>query len=208
MDTSEQFAQWQAQADQTMADFANDKPKKAKPQPRTSFFDDTPSVADYEEGDFDENDPEAWNAIYRRAMEVDMSQEDDDGVLNEENQGDDFHHNPKDGFGGQVRGDKQITKGDITYNQNPIDTHSVGRDQGGEEGDGIRVTKNFSQGPEIEQVDELGRKIEMLERKAHKLDVESKVGERDKLYKELKSLRSELRRLSEKMQPPVDTDVT
>lgn len=133
--------------------------------------------------------------------------EDQDQILNEVKVWKDIYKKiNEDGFGDLVRGDKQITKGDIRYTQNPDFFYSVGNDQ--EDSDGnLRVTQNWTDGKELSELDEVKKMIEKLEREVHEAEVFDQPRMKN-LLEQLKSLRKKLRSLSDAVIPPVDKDVT
>jgi hypothetical protein len=117
----------------------------------------------------------------------------------------------QEGFGKLVRGDKQMTKGDITYENLPTTWSSVGPDQNpypkGPTDSPVRVSK-FSTSPEIDEVAEMKRRLEIMERRVHKADVEGNKKKRDGLIKELTAMRKKISEISDDMQSHPDTDVT
>lgn len=213
----EQFEKWLAQSDEALKELGGDK--KISKQPTTSFYNNAPTQQDYEqiEDNFDQTgadwqDPDDWNAIYRRALEFGESENQDDLLVEKEEKEDgdmtSMGWDDRDGFSHMVRGDKQQTKGDITYTSQPQKQNSVGPDAGKEYGGPMRVTKNWSTGPETLEIDEIKHDIEALERMAHKAEVNKKPGERDKIYKQLEGLRQRVSSLSEKQQSKPEFDVT
>lgn len=114
---------------------------------------------------------------------------------------------PKEGFGKLVRGDKQMTKGDITYENEPTTFYSIGPDGSPAPTEPVRVSK-FSDSEDIQDVAEMKRKAEVMERRVHKADVEGDTKKRDNLAKELKSLKEKIEDMSGEIQSHPDTDVT
>ncbi len=114
---------------------------------------------------------------------------------------------PKEGFGKLVRGDKQMTKGDITYENEPTTFYSIGPDGSPAPTDPVRVSK-FSDSEDIQDLAEMKRKAEVMERRVHKADVEGDNKKRNKLAKELKALKDKIEDMSGEIQSHPDTDVT
>lgn len=110
------------------------------------------------------------------------------------------------GFGKKVRGDKQATKGDITYNSNPTTFYSVGPDAAPYDGPN-RVSK-FSDSPEISELAKIKTQLEVLERRVHSADVKNQTDKRNKIMDSIKKLRKKIHEMSEKIQSTPDTDVT
>jgi hypothetical protein len=208
MEMRDELEKWAQITDRILKDIEPEKP--VKKQAQTSFFTDSP-MDGYESEQDEQGDPD-WLEIYHRATEVDftegdnlITEDDDPNTPDDEDSGSD----KRDGFGHLVRGDKQLTKGDITYNQNPVSKFSVGPD-GGKEAGPIRVTPNWGgeNAPGLEEIDELKHQILAMEREAGKADVMNDKSKRNSLRKQLETLRVKVSDLSEKIQPQVDTDVT
>ncbi len=113
---------------------------------------------------------------------------------------------PKEGFGKLVRGKKAI-RPDTTYETEPITFNSPGNDSSPAPTEPVRVSK-FSTSPELNDIAEMKRKLEVTERRVHKADVQGDKVKRDKLAKEVKSLRDKIDELSDAAQSKVDQDIT
>lgn len=147
-----------------------------------------PYVIPEDDDDDDEDGEDDWYTVYQKAVQTEQR------VLNEE-----------EGFAQLVSGNSRITKGPIKYQTNPVHFASVGPDQEGEDGH-VRVSDNFTAGPELEALDDVKKHIEALERKLHYVE-SLKRSHRNKISKELDSLRKRLHDLSDRVQSCPATDV-
>jgi len=173
----ENFEKWQAAWDKASVEFAKESAEqmaKAPQQPSVSFFTGMPND-NYKQPEF-EGDPD-WNAIWRANM----------GLLTDDTKYSDGETKPQAAFGAFTP-----TK------TNPTTQSSTGSDQD------LRVTKNWSDGPELRELDEIKRRLEELERKHHEDQVNGKAG----LKAQLESLRDRVHKLSEKINRNPEVDVT
>jgi len=182
MDKYDEFEKWQELWDKAAKKMAEDA---AEQQVKASFFTNTVPYED--NGELE--DKYGWNDVLNRSNDLNYNPL-HDNVLNE------------DGYRDLVK-DKGVLKHLAT---NPYYLDTIGPDQEGKDGH-VRVTNNWSDGEELKQVDELKRKIEEMERKAHESDVLKK-SSRSRLKKELEGLRNRVKKLSEKMQSKPAEDVT
>lgn len=181
------FAKWLDQWDKVSEQFAKDYADQlaAAPKKSSSFFTDIPLDVDPTQ----ESDP-SWNDIYARAVELDYSQENLITEIDQDSTGD----------SGEVKfGGRPPTK------SNPIHYASAGNDQEGDDGH-TRVTKNFSDGNELRELDDIRRRLEEMERKFHADDVLAKKTE--SIKKELNSLRERAKKLSQEINSEPLNDVT
>lgn len=86
---------------------------------------------------------------------------------------------------------------------NPTRQDTTGPDQG--YGPGVPVTKNWSDGDDLRELDDIKRRVEAMERKYHAEDVN---GGGSALKKQLESLRDQINTLSEKINRLPKNDVT
>src|SRR6185369_7474280 len=201
--SSEEFAKWQAQWDAAAAQFAKDTMSQleatAKVKP-TSFFNnaprdtdyvdtvDTPGLQQYQGMGQSNHNPSteqepSWQDIYRRSMDL-------SNLIVDWDNGE---KKPEEHFGAFTP-----TK------TNPTQQSSTGPDASPAPTEPIRVARNYSDGPELRELDELKRKIEEMERKHHEAEVAGKAG----MLKELSNLRERIEKLSEKINKEPTVDVT
>ena len=185
--TNEEFSKWQAQWDLASEQFAKEAESQMsatfKPEPKaSSFF--APNTPFHKEEPQKELEAEpSWQDIYAKSMNLDNLIVDwDTGETK-----------PKANFGAFTP-----TK------TNPTSQASVGSDASPSPTDPMRVTRNFSDGPEMRELDEMKRKIETMERKHHESEAQGGSG----ILKELESLRSRIEALSEKINKDPEVDVT
>lgn len=186
----EDFETWQKQWDIASEQFAKEFAGKmhTKPeQPQASWFTGAPSDQNYQEKDF-EADPD-WVNIYNGSY-------DHEGVINES----------------QVKYDKGEKKPTIAFGgftptkTNPTQQSSIGSDAVDEDGN-LRVTSNWTDSPDLKELEDIKVQIEKLERKHHSDEVTTEKPS-SKLESEIKSLRSRIRSLSEKINRSPEVDVT
>lgn len=184
----EEFNKWQSQWDAASQQFAKDainqlevagkSVEKTKP---TSFFNNAPLDTDYKEKPL-ESEP-SWQDIYRRSMDL-------SNLVVDWNNGE---TKPIANYGAFTP-----TK------TNPTQQSSTGSDASPAPTEPVRVARNYSDGPELRELDELKRKVEEMERKHHKAEVDGSAG----MLKELQSLRDRIEKLSEKINNHPEVDVT
>jgi hypothetical protein len=185
--TNEEFNKWLAKWDVAAEQFAKESTSELTAniqpeQPRAvSYF--APNKPFNSTGS--EKEPEvdpSWADIYARSVSMhDLIVDWDNGETK-----------PKANFGAFTP-----TK------TNPTQQSSTGPDGVGPDGH-VRVTKNFSDGPELRELDELKRKVEAMERKHHDSEAQGGGG----ILKELESLRDRIGKLCEKMNKEPEVDVT
>jgi Mg2+ and Co2+ transporter CorA len=186
------FEKWLAQWDAAQTDIANElknRPPQEEVPVRTSFFNDAPS--DHDLDGMEDGPDQDWFNLYHRAMEIDYK---DDLITDSVN----VAYMGSEGFGKHIEPGKTATGGKKVYTNNPIHFSSVGNDQEDETGR-TRVTKNWNDGDELRELDEIKKSVEQLERKFHEADVLKKTSERSKIQTQLESLRERVKKLSEKL---------
>jgi hypothetical protein len=194
---------WLAKWDQAQIEIDAERPQVApEPQPRTSYFNDLPAENDYEDQSSEAG--QDWYDLYQRSVEIDYSK--DDNLLTD---GVSVQYAGTEGYGKETVATKPPTgTGNKVYTQNPIHFASAGQDQGDDKDGRVRVTKNWSDGDEIRELDDVKRRVEALERKFHEADVLKKKAEKSKLQTELTNLRDRVRKLCEKLVPSAQEDLT
>lgn len=70
------------------------------------------------------------------------------------------------------------------------------------------VTKNFTSGEKLNLLDDIKRKLEIIERKLHKAELSFDKKSKTKYLRELKKLRSDSNKLSDDIQPQPQKDMT
>lgn len=196
----EDFAKWVAQwaaAEQEIAHERQEQQPEPEPEPplRTSFFNNSPAEFDYE----DEEAPGDWHSLYARSMQVDYSK--DDSLITDSLN---IAYMGSEGYGKHLETGKSATGGKKVYTNNPIHFASVGNDQEDDEGR-TRVTNNWSDGKELQELADIKRKVEEMERKCHEADVLKKKGN---IASQLESLRKRVKQLSEKLTSTPQEDLT
>lgn len=194
------FEKWMTCWDNAQKEIAAEQPPVAQESPlRTSYFTGAPSHGDYhQEDDVDGSD---WHNIYHRAMEIDYRE---DGLITDAVN---VAYMGSEGYGKHIeQGTPPTPGGKKVYTNNPIHFASVGTDQESEDGP-VRVTKNWSDGEELRELDYIKRQVEQLERRYHDADV-LKQSQKTKLESELSGLRERVKKLSEKLTPTPQTDLT
>lgn len=188
-----QFEQWQKQwdaaADQFSKDYADELSKnqqKALEPQSVSWLTNTPMERDYEEKPVEE-DPN-WRDIYYRSQNI-------EGLITDSVKYDGQPEKPKAAFGAFTPTKTVPTKQD-----------STGKDQERDDGNGIRVTPNWSDGPELSELDDIKRRLDDMEWKA--ADAEIKSEKPSSLRKQIESLRDRVKKISEKINRGPETDVT
>jgi hypothetical protein len=189
------FEKWLNQWDKVSEQFSKEYAEELAKAPKNgdsfggSFFN---SFASTEEPQQEIEDDFNWRDIYARAVELDYSKED---LLNEMVPAQDSEANP-----GEVKfGGRPPTK------SNPIHYASVGNDQEGDDGH-TRVSKNFSDGDELRELDDIKRRLQAMEDKFMANDVLQKKTE--SIQKELDSLRERAKKLSQQINTEPMNDVT
>jgi hypothetical protein len=188
------LATWDKHAEKFAREQTEEMAKRIEKQQQTSFFNDRPSTNHWQDKD-ELIDDQGWGNLINRSTELDYNGENEQ-ILTEEEDG--FRHLVK---GATPGSDK------VSFQQNPQRPWSIGNDQEGEDGH-VRVTPNWTDGNELLTLDKIKRDIEAMERRVHESQVIKKKNDRVKLESELKSLRTRVKQLSEKLQPLVDKDVT
>lgn len=196
---NDDLEKWAVQAQETLNALSDEKAPSN--QPRTSFFTNSPAEADYRDSGV-VSDHDQWTDIYRRALEVDYSDNGgvEEGLLTEGDDSTPDGYDDRDGL-------NSMNKDKVNRFPNPQNPNAIGPDAGKEYDGPMRVTQNWSHGKELTELDELKHEVEALEREAHKSDVLNK-GDATKLYKQLEGLRTRMSTLSEKMQSQPGKDVT
>ena len=186
--TNEEFQKWQDQWDLAAKQFAKESTSELtanleteKKQSKTSFFaPNTPF-----DSEISDNEPEiepSWQDIYAKSMDLSNLIVDwDNGETK-----------PKANFGAFT-----------PTNTNPTQQSSTGPDGVGPDGH-VRVTKNFSDSPELRELDELKRRVEKMEREHHESEAQGGSG----ILGELENLRDRINKLSEKINKEPEVDVT
>ncbi len=181
MDDKEQFAQWCDMWDKARAEFDKEPKPKAK-EPTHSYFgmqsfvpeDETPA----------EEKADNWRDIFHRANELSQHPE----MLTEEFQ-------------------KKLSKGPgpgVKFTHNPIHFSSHGSDQSSSPYEPVRVTPNFTDGKELQELNDLKVKLEKLESSLLAADIKSGSGKADYMS-QLKNLRDKIDDLSNRLTPePLD----
>lgn len=186
MDESEQLIQWMKLWDQHAEELGRESAQQQAntlEKKQTSFFNDRPSTQDWQDKE-ELSDDYGWSDLISKADEHDYN------LLNEE-----------DGFKSLIKGGPTAKP---TFQTNPQRFSSIGMDQQGEDGL-TRVTKNWTSGDELLELDQVKKELERMERKVHESEVLKK---NNKFEAELKSLRKRMNDLSEKMQSRPEDDVT
>lgn len=183
---------WDAASEKMAKSFAEDLAKKgqkpAAQQPATSWLTNTPMDRDYKQSQEIEEEP-SWRDIYYRSQNI-------GGLFTE----------------AQVKYDKGETKPTASFGgftptkTNPTTQSSVGPDGVGPDGH-TRVTPNWSDGEDLRELDDIKRRLEMMERKHHKEEVMSEKPASG-LKKQLESLRDRVQKLSEKINRSPEVDVS
>ncbi len=204
-DDFEKWVNAWANAEQELAKERLDNPEpEPEPPVRTSFFSNFPSDQDYQGSDNDDPDGNSdWNNLYSRAMEIDYSQP-ETLITDSAN----VAYMGSEGYGKEIpKGNPPTAGGKKVYTNNPINFSSVGNDQQDDDGR-VRVTKNWSDGEELQELSDISRRVEEMERRVHGADVLKKKDSFGKLRTQLESLRKRVRQLSEKIVSNPQDDLT
>jgi hypothetical protein len=190
----ENFDKWVAAWDKASEEWAKESSNAvAKAEPTAmSWLTGTPMDRDYNQDNETEVDPD-WHTIYYRAQNL---------------------HSPTDDAGNDlitdgVQFDKGVEKAKANFGaftptkMNPTRQSTTGADQG--DGNGVRVTDNWSDGEGLRELDDIKRRLEQMERKHHEEEVNKGSSS---LKKELESLRGRIAKLSEKINSEPEVDVT
>lgn len=196
------FEKWQQAWDIAAVEFAKEAAEDMArnpptPHPAMSYFTGTPNDQDYNPsagldslnlgGDL------SWGDIYARSQDL-HGLDDGDGLLTDNIKYDKGAEKPKANYGAFTP-----TK------TNPTQQRSTGPDGERDDGQGIRVTDNWSDGDTLRELDEIKRRVEEMERKHHREQV---LNGKSGLRSQLESLRDRVRKLSEKINREPETDVT
>jgi hypothetical protein len=199
------FEKWMQQWAAASEEIAKETPNVAPSQPepnRASYFTGTPAEYDFVDNTEDGSGGDDWLNIYQRAMEIDYSQGDNliTDAANVAYMGD-------EGYGKQIVQGTSSSGGKKVFTQNPIHFASVGNDQENEDGR-VRVTNNWNDGKELQELDDIKKQVEAMERKVHESDILSKKAERSKFQSQLENLRTRVKQLSEKLTSDPQDDLT
>ncbi len=185
------FEKWQQAWDKAAVEFAKeaaDQLAKAPPHPAMSYFTGTPTDTNFQDDSTGElEDDLSWGEIMARSANL-------HGLLTDDVKYDDGPAKPQANFGAFTP-----TK------TNPTQQASTGTDQERDDGEGIRVTKNWSDSEDLRELDEIKRRVEEMERKHHEQEV---LSGKSSLKKQLESLRDRVKKLSEKINREPEVDVT
>lgn len=190
---NDDFEKWVDLWAKAEEELANEKPVP-KVEKKVSYFSGMPSDQDF----VDPETNDGWNAIYKRAMEVDYNQDLITDAVN-------IAYAGNEGYGKQIPTGTPPKPGKTTYTQNPINFTSVGNDQENDSGK-TRVTDNWSDGDELRELDEIKKQVEAMERKFHDADV-TKKSDKGTIHTQLENLRERVKKLSEKIQSNPQTDL-
>jgi len=201
-DDFEKWVSAWAAAEQEIAQERQTKEPEPEPPSRTSYFSGSPSDQDYH--DSEDGQADDWNNLYSRAMEIDFSQPDTlitDGV--------NVAYAGEEGYGKQTippLGKSPTPGGKKVYTNQPIHFASAGEDQEGDDGH-VRVTNNWNQGKELEELSDIKTRLEAMERRAHSSDVLKKK-DFGSLKTQLEGMRKRVKQLSEKLTSTPQNDLT
>lgn len=183
---------WDAASEKIAKEFAEDLAKKgqkpATQQPPTSWLTNTPMERDVQPQRAELEEEPTWRDIFYRSQNI-------GGLINE------------------VKYDKGETKPTASFGgftptkTNPTQQSTIGPDGLASDGNGVRVTPNWSDGEDLRELDDIKRRIETMERKHHKEEVMSEKPAVS-LKKQLESLRDRVQKLSEKINRSPEVDVS
>lgn len=182
-----EFEKWLSKWDDLEKTFAQERAQVAPPSPnRTTYFNAVDADEQLNDADVD------WRDMYHKAANIDYNLLTD--AVN-------IAYAGSEGYGresvpGNATTDEKKKK---VYLNNPIHYASVGNDQD------LRVSKNWSQGPELEELADVKKQVEEMERKFHDADVLEK-SDKSKLQTELNNLRERMHKLSQKVTPDPQED--
>lgn len=195
------FEKWIQQWAAASEEIAKEKPNiPLQPElNKVSYFTGTPAEYDF----VDNSDPESdWIDIYKRAMEIDYSQ--GDNLISDSTN---VAYMGSEGYGKQVVQGTSATGGKKVFTQNPIHFASVGNDQENDDGR-VRVTNNWNDGKELQELADIKKQVEAMERKMHEFDVLNKKNDKNKIQAQLENLRNRVKQLSEKLTSTPQNDLT
>lgn len=186
----DQFDKWVDMWDKVSAEFAAESAEskqqaKAKAVSTHSYFGMQSVTPDEEPSDAKMlTESDHFREIYYRSLKVNK-------MLNEEEENADF----------QTSG-----PGKTKFTQNPVHFASHGQDQSPSPNEPVRVTPNFTDGPQLQELNDLKIKLEKLESTLLAADIK---GEGKSDYKsQLDQLRKKIDKLSDSLVLPPIEDVT